>query len=154
MLYEKCSNVKLKFLYGGSDDIEKDIFICTPVGPRENSLVYLGHGRIGHLPDYGYQEYKCSKHTGEPMKKNNPSDFRNAFVQMIHVMLCIKKKMDKEDDFKNAVNFIEDEKLKQMEDVLGILTKKETTGRICELFRKYEENDAGLPKFSQEVIHR
>jgi hypothetical protein len=54
------------------------------------SVSYLGHGRLGHKPDYPYLEYQYKA----PWKKeeiyvNNPERFKQAFCQMVAAMEAI-----------------------------------------------------------------
>ncbi len=61
--------------------------IATPPGVSYYSVAYLGHGRIGHSPDYGFADYSY-----RPMwaKQNvaqcNRIRFFNAFAQMVDVL--------------------------------------------------------------------
>lgn len=52
----------------------------------------LGHGRIGHLPDYSYIKYKYMPAWGkyEEIIKDNPSDYLHAFCQMIYALKYLK----------------------------------------------------------------
>ena len=65
--------------------------------PRFVSPVYVGHGRVGHLPDYAYCKFQYqplwkSMLNGDDKYhiKNNPENFMNAFRQMVAVMKAIK----------------------------------------------------------------
>ncbi len=54
-----------------------------------NSYSYLGHGRMGHLPDYPYLHYSYhSQWKGQkvPIIKNNSTLFLDAFRQMVTAM--------------------------------------------------------------------
>lgn len=85
------------------------------------------------------------------MEKDNPSDFREAFVQMVYVMSRVNNKTYKEGDLKNASNSVEDEKHKQMEEILKILIAKKSTDTICEQLRK---RDGSLPNYSHEEFFK
>ena len=52
----------------------------------------LGHGRVGHLPDYCFIRYKYLPAWGgyEEIVKDNPADYHNAFCQMIHAMKYLR----------------------------------------------------------------
>jgi hypothetical protein len=52
----------------------------------------LGHGRAGHLPDYSFIRYKYLPAWGEygEIVKNNPSDYLNAFCQMIYALKYLR----------------------------------------------------------------
>ena len=56
----------------------------------------LGHGRAGHLPDYSFIRYKYLPAWGdyEETVKDNPSDYKNAFCQMIYAMKYLRGSVD------------------------------------------------------------
>ena len=58
----------------------------------ENSVMNLGHGRAGHLPDYSFMRYKYLPAWGdyEEIIKDNPSDYFHAFCQMIEAMKYLR----------------------------------------------------------------
>jgi hypothetical protein len=77
---------------GGKDDLETGAYINTPFQPSENSVMCLGHGRAGHLPDYSFMRYKYLSAWGnyEVTLKENPNDYYRAFCQMIYAMKCLR----------------------------------------------------------------
>ena len=77
---------------GGKDDLETGTYINTPFQPSENSVMCLGHGRAGHLPDYSFMYYKYLPAWGnyEVTLKENPNDYYRAFCQMIYAMKCLR----------------------------------------------------------------
>ena len=86
---------KNKLIWGKKDNLAENSFFSTPPGPRYNSTVYLGHGRMGHLPDYACMTYEYQpmwKQAADikTLTKNNPGDHFKAFAQMVNVMTCIK----------------------------------------------------------------
>ena len=52
----------------------------------------LGHGRAGHLPDYSFIRYRYLPAWGdyEEILKDNPSDYRHAFAQMVYAMKYLR----------------------------------------------------------------
>lgn len=53
-------------------------------------MPFLGHGRMGHLPDYPFMRYMYpAKWSGQPIFKNNPRDYLNGMGQMIQAMRCV-----------------------------------------------------------------
>lgn len=62
-------------------------FTCTPLAPSCDSYNYLGHGRMGHVPDL-----PCARYAFEPqwaggsVRKDNPAEFMSAFKQMVAAM--------------------------------------------------------------------
>lgn len=81
---------KFSYHYIGKTNLERHSVQCTPLLPRDNSISYLGHGRIGALPDSGYLTYHYTDSANTKITKNNPHDFEMAFKQMVYVMECIK----------------------------------------------------------------
>ena len=77
---------------GTPDDLDKSIYTCSINYNSENSIMVLGHGRAGHLPDYSFVRYKYLPAWGdyEETVKDNPSDFRSAFCQMIYAMKYLR----------------------------------------------------------------
>lgn len=70
------------------DDLIKGLFTGTMRQGSETSVMNLGHGRAGHLPDYSCMRYRYLPAWAdyEEVVKDNPSDFMHAYVQMIYAM--------------------------------------------------------------------
>lgn len=88
----------IKFRHNPSapDDTEKNIYTNCLYQENENSVMNLGHGRAGHLPDYSFIKY-CylpAWNDYKVMIKDNPSDYYNAFCQMIYAMKYLKGDVD------------------------------------------------------------
>lgn len=67
----------------------KHNWTSTP-GASNYEITYLGHGRIGHLPDYGYAQYSyLPKWSSVKIEVNNEQRFLSAFDQMVKAMKCI-----------------------------------------------------------------
>lgn len=85
---------KLNFRHSASapDDLENSIYTNSLYTPSENSIMNLGHGRAGHLPDYCFIKYKYLPAWGdyEEIIKDNPSDYRHAFCQIIYAMKYLR----------------------------------------------------------------
>ena len=62
----------------------------------ENSIMNLGHGRAGHLPDYSFLRYKYLPAWDgyREIIKDNPSDYLHAFCQMIEAMKYLRGERD------------------------------------------------------------
>lgn len=88
------SNTKLVFTWDTfADNLSQNHYSCTPPNPlRDQSITYLGHGRMGHLPDYGFMRYRYvpAWNNGAEVIKDNPGYFMNAFCQMITAMRYIR----------------------------------------------------------------
>ncbi len=70
------------------DNLEKSEYVSSLYQNNENSIMNLGHGRAGHLPDYSFIKYKYLPAWGDydEIIKDNPSDYIHAFTQMIRAM--------------------------------------------------------------------
>ena len=76
----------------GVDDIEHSIYTNSIYQGSESSIMNLGHGRAGHLPDYSFIRYKYLPAWGdyEEIIKDNPHDYYHAFCQMIHALKYLR----------------------------------------------------------------
>ena len=74
------------------DDLENSIYTNSLYQANENSIMNLGHGRAGHLPDYSFIRYRYLPAWGEyeEIIKDNPGDYLRAFTQMIYAMKYIR----------------------------------------------------------------
>ena len=74
------------------DDFEKGVFVNTIGLQDENSIMNLGHGRAGHLPDYSFARYRyMPAWTGyREVIKDNPDDYMHAFRQMITALRYLR----------------------------------------------------------------
>lgn len=56
--------------------------------PSENSVMNIGHGRIGHIADLSFIKYKYMPAWDgyNEIIKDNPSDFMKAFCQMVYAL--------------------------------------------------------------------
>ena len=74
------------------DDLDQCIYTCSLAAGSENSIMNLGHGRAGHLPDYSFIKYRYLPAWGnyEEIVKDNPSDYRHAFCQMIYALKFLR----------------------------------------------------------------
>lgn len=77
---------------GGADDLENGIYNNSIYQSNENSIMNLGHGRAGHLPDYSFARYKYLPAWGgyREIVKDNPDDYYHAFCQMIYAMKYLR----------------------------------------------------------------
>ena len=77
---------------GAPDDLEKGIYNSSIYQNSENAIMNLGHGRAGHLPDYSFARYRYLPAWGncEEIVKDNPSDYYQAFCQMIYAMKYLR----------------------------------------------------------------
>lgn len=94
--------VHFRHSMGVADDPEKGLYTNTISRGSETSIMCLGHGRAGHLPDYSYVRYIYMPAWGDytEILKDNPSDFYSAFCQMIY---ALKYLHGDKDTFETAV---------------------------------------------------
>ena len=85
---EKRFKIKFRHNPGAPDDLEKGLFTNTIYQGNEKSVMNLGHGRAGHLPDYSFIKYAYVPAWGDYREiiKDNPSDYYKAFAQMVYAM--------------------------------------------------------------------
>ena len=74
------------------DNLERSIYTNSLYQAQENSVMNLGHGRAGHLPDYSFVRYAYLPAWAdyEEVIKDNPSDYYHAFCQMINAMKYLR----------------------------------------------------------------
>ncbi len=84
--------IKFKHSPTSPDDLEKGIYSNSVFQNNENSIMNLGHGRAGHLPDYSFARYRYLPAWGDyhEVIKDNPSDYVKAFTQMIYAMSYLR----------------------------------------------------------------
>lgn len=75
---------------------EEGIYTNSMFQSSENSIMNLGHGRAGHLPDYCWARYRYLPAWGDYREiiKDNPSDYYNAFCQMVYAMQYLRGDID------------------------------------------------------------
>ena len=78
------------------DDAVNGLYTASVHNENENSIMNLGHGRAGHLPDYSYARYKYLPAWGdyEELVKDNPSDYYRAFCQMVYALKFLRGEVD------------------------------------------------------------
>lgn len=93
-MFEDGSEKQLNFRHSASspDDLENSRYTSSLYVSDEDSIMNLGHGRAGHLPDYSFIRYRYMPAWGEyhEIIKDNPSDFKHAFCQMITAMKYLR----------------------------------------------------------------
>ena len=73
------------------DDFDEGLYTNTVYQPGENTVMNLGHGRCGHLPDYSFMRYRYvpAWNDYEEVLKDNPTEYYQAFCQMVYAMKCL-----------------------------------------------------------------
>ena len=84
--------VRFRHNPGAPDDLEQGIYSNSIYRWGENSIMNLGHGRAGHLPDYSFIRYKYLPAWAEyrVIVKDNPHDYYHAFCQMVHALKYLR----------------------------------------------------------------
>ncbi len=74
------------------DDIENAAYVNSLFQSRENSVMNLGHGRAGNLPNYSFIKYRYvpAWNDDNVIVKDNPIDYFRAFTQMVSAMEYLK----------------------------------------------------------------
>lgn len=63
----------------------------TTVNPYYDSVMYTGHGRMGHIPDYPWVTYSYKPAwSNDIIIKDNPAMYYRAFKEMTCAMYCIR----------------------------------------------------------------
>ena len=85
---------KIKFIHSTSapDVFEKSVYVNSLYQTSEKSIMNLGHGRAGHLPDYSFMRYKYLPAWAdyEEILKDNPKEYFNAFCQMVYALRYLR----------------------------------------------------------------
>lgn len=105
------------------DDPEKSIYTCSIYQSSENSIMNLGHGRAGHLPDMSYIRYRYLPAWGgyRELVKDNPDDYMHAFSQMVYALRFLRGDID---EF--ALDTYADEVIQPYRDeIVAILEKRQ-----------------------------
>ena len=124
-MLEDGTQREIRFRHSASapDDPERGLYTNSVYQSSENSIMNLGHGRAGHLPDYSYICYKYLPAWGnyEEIIKDNPADYRKAFMQMIYALQYLRGGIDSfEPD-----TYAEETAAPWMEKIQTILTRRQ-----------------------------
>ena len=84
--------VRFRHSTGAPDDPEQSIYTNSIYQWSENSIMNLGHGRAGHLPDYSFIRYRYLPAWGdyEAIVKDNPREYYLAFCQMVYALKYLR----------------------------------------------------------------
>lgn len=88
--------IKFRHSKSAPDNLDKSLYTCSLYQGSENSIMNLGHGRAGHIPDYSFIRYKYLPAWGDydEIIKDNPTDYMNAFCQMIYAMKYLRGEVE------------------------------------------------------------
>lgn len=109
---------------GAADDIENCHYTNTVYSVGETSIMNLGHGRAGHLPDYSFIRYKYMPAWGKYTEclKDNPSEYYKAFCQMVYALRYLR---GAEDGFETD-RYDEDNVSHLKDRIMEVLTTRQT----------------------------
>ena len=84
--------VRFRHSPGAPDDLEQGIYSNSIYQWNENSIMNLGHGRAGHLPDYSFIRYRYLPAWGnyDVIVKDNPREYYLAFCQLVHALKYLR----------------------------------------------------------------
>ena len=143
----KPVEVPVKFRHNptAADDIENSIYTNTVQQGGENSIMNLGHGRAGHLPDYSFIRYRYMPAWANYREviKDNPMDYVLAFTQMIYALKYLKGEYEEFEKEKYDVQAI----MPWEDKILRIITKRQLDA--CEDWKAFGESLSGceIPDF-------
>lgn len=137
------------------DNVDKGHYTKTVYQSEEASIMNLGHGRAGHLPDYSFMRYQFMPSWGnyEVIVKDNPSDYYQAFCQMVYAMKYLRgnyTEFQKDTYDEDAVSPWKDE-------IMAILTKQQIIASkdwksFGEKLSGQTIEDFDIVKYEQEYI--
>ena len=146
---EKEIPVRFNHNPASADYPEKSLYTNTVYQGNENSIMNLGHGRAGHLPDYSFARYRYMPAWDgyREVIKDNPSDYMHAFCQMAYALQCLNGG----DSFDTGVYAWETVK-PWREEINSLLIKRQMDA--CEDWKSLGEKISGiaLPDFDLEQI--
>lgn len=93
---EVDTQMKLNHNPASPDDMVEAVYTISVYSGNENSIMNLGHGRAGHMPDISALRYKYLPAWGDYdlIYKDNPSDYFYAFCQMVYAMKYLRGDID------------------------------------------------------------
>ena len=142
----------VNFKHTPGEDIEKCSYINSLASSSEISVMNLGHGRAGHLPDYSFIRYKYipAWNDHKIIFKDNPEDYYHAFCQMIYAMTYLRGEVDTFETGVYATGIAAPYK----EEILGIIQKRQLDA--CADWKAFGEKLSGheIPDFDVDVFRR
>jgi hypothetical protein len=138
------------------DDPEQGLYTSSIYQYTEDSIMNLGHGRAGHFPDYSFARYRYLPAWGnyEEIVKDNPSDYMNAFCQMIYALKYLRGETD---TFETAV-YDTDAVASRRDEIEELLNKRQTDScrdwmALGTRISGHETEDFELNKYAGEYMN-
>ena len=140
------------------DDFDKSIYSNSLYQSNEVSIMNVGHGRAGHLPDYSFIKYKYMPAWAEyeEIIKDNQSDYYSAFCQMVYAMKYLRGEYtDFEKDTYDSTS------VEPWKDTIKIiLAKRQHEKESCDDWKAFGEKLSGkeicdfdMTKYQEEYIN-
>ena len=128
---------KIKFIHnpGAPDDFENGVYVNSLFQTSEKTIMNLGHGRAGHLPDYSFMRYKYLPAWADYEEK----EYYSAFRQMVYALSFLHG--DTESFEKETYD---SEKVAPYEErIKEILIKRQGEAGACEDWKAFGEELSG-----------
>jgi hypothetical protein len=109
----------------GWEDINWTFFGDKAMAP--NTLSDIGHGAAGHTPDMGWLKFRYlpTRNQGKYVERDNPKEFKEAFIGLVEALFYIKNGKYSEDtqiiEDKNFLSY--SNSLKIPKNILDMITK-------------------------------
>jgi len=137
------------------DDPEQGIYTNSIRQATENTVMNLGHGRAGHLPDYSFARYRYTPAWGEyrEVVKDNPTEYYHAFCQMIYAL----KYLNGKNETFETEKYDEAAAAPWKEEIMEILCKRQLNAeedwkRFGEKLSGREIEDFDIDKYLEEYM--
>ena len=142
----------VNFKHTPGENIEKCSYINSLNSDSETSVMNLGHGRAGHLPDYSFMRYKFMPAWNDYkiIYKDNPEDYYHAFCQMIYAMTYLRGGTD---TFKTG-QYATDIAKPYEDEIHAIIEKRQLDA--CADWKAFGEKLSGqeIPDFDVDVFRK
>ena len=149
---EKQRPVRFAHNPAQKEDLDKGNYAGCLYQATEYSIMSLGHGRAGHLPDYSSVKYRYLPAWGqyEEIIKDNPSDYMHTFCQMIYV---IKYLRGEHEDF--VVNTYDEEAVAGIRDEIDTILRKRQVDS-CDDWQAFGQKISGreVPDFDIDAYEK
>ena len=133
--------VKFRHNPTAADDLDEGIYTNSVHSASENTVMNLGHGRAGHLPDYSFARYRYAPAWAnyEVVVKDNPAEYYQAFCQMVYALRCLREANAtfEKDTYDTATVAPYEQTIRQ------ILEKRQLKAGACEDWRAFGRELSG-----------
>ena len=153
---EKEVKIKFKHSMGSPDNLDNSEYSNSIYQIGENSIMNLGHGRAGHLPDYSFIKYKYLPAWNDYnyIIKDNPSDYMHAFEQMVYALQYLHGDIDTFEVNQYASEPIEEYR----QEILDIINKRQIDAcldwkKLGEKLSGKEIEDFDIEKYQDEYVN-